>query len=566
VKTISAVRSAGDTHPGLQREVNEDRFHVDVARGLFIVVDGVGGQAAGGKAADLAMRMLRARLERETGPVADRVREAITVANNEIRRVAALRPEWHGMACVLTVAVVEEGRAIVGHVGDTRLYKLRKGRIDKVTRDHSPVGEREDAHEISEVEAMRHPRRNEVYRDVGSEAHEPLDPDFIDLHEIPFEPDAALLLCSDGLTDLIDSTMISDVAAHFAGRPHDVVRALIQAANDAGGRDNVTVVYVEGEQFAASGHRAEPRMDTDGRASGVEVARTESKSEATGTSGGGKRRGSRQIARAALVVLLLLVAGYAALRLDWRNWRHWRSLFPPQTIATAPNAGGQIVVTPSESIAAALAISPPGGLVLVEPGEYRERLVLTSGVRIVSRVPRGATIRLPSTASEGDPAVVADRVLGAELVGFRIVGDAATPLGTGIFATKNADVSVVDVEITGAAKAAIDLSDAARLTLLASHIHDNPGSALTIRGGASPRVNHNVFSRNGLSERVGSALVVERDTLPTFFGNVFQGIAADAFRTLGDAAAARVARDNWFADGHESPSRPSSVPSGRRGR
>ena len=565
MKTISAVRSAGDTHPGLQREVNEDRFHVDLARGLFIVVDGVGGQAAGGKAADLAMRMLRARLERETGPVANRVREAITVANNEIRRVAALRPEWRGMACVLTVAVVEEGRAIVGHVGDTRLYKLRKGRIDKVTRDHSPVGEREDAHEISEVEAMRHPRRNEVYRDVGSEAHEPLDPDFIDLHEIPFEPDAALLLCSDGLTDLIDSTTISDVAAHFAGRPHDVVSALIQAANDAGGRDNVTVVYVEGEQFAASGHRAEPWVDTDERASGVEVARTETKSEATETSGGGKRRRSRQIARAALVVLLLIVAGYAALRLDWRRWREWRSLLPPQTIATAPNAGGQIVVTPSESIAAALASSPPGGSVLVEPGEYRERLVLTSGVRIVSRVPRGATIRLPSTASESDPAVVADGIVGAELVGFRIVGDAATPLGTGIFA-KNADVSVVDVEITGAAKAAIDLSEAAHLTLLASHIHDNPGSALTVRGGASPRVNHNVFSRNGLSERVGSALVVERDTLPTFFGNVFQGIAADAFRTLGDAAAARVTRDNWFADGHESQGRPSSVPSGRRGR
>src|SRR5206468_2519853 len=154
MKTISAVRAAGDTHPGLQREVNEDRFHVDPARGLFIIVDGVGGQAAGGKAADLAMRMLRARLERETGTVADRVREAITVANNEIRRAASLRPEWHGMACVLTVAVVEDGRAIVGHVGDTRLYKLRAGRIEKVTRDHSPVGEREDARESSDGEAM----------------------------------------------------------------------------------------------------------------------------------------------------------------------------------------------------------------------------------------------------------------------------------------------------------------------------------------------------------------------------------------------------------------------------
>src|SRR5689334_7167784 len=109
------------------------------------------------------------------------------------------------MTCVLTVAVVDDGRAIVGHVGDTRRYKLRNGRIEKATRDHSPVGEREDACEISEREAMRHARRNEVYRDVGSELHDPLDAGFIDLVEVPFEPDAALLLCSDGLTDLIDS-------------------------------------------------------------------------------------------------------------------------------------------------------------------------------------------------------------------------------------------------------------------------------------------------------------------------------------------------------------------------
>ena len=113
--------------------------------------------------------------------------EAIEIANNEIHRVASLRPEWNGMACVLTVVVVDDERAIVGHVGDTRLYKLRGEGIEKVTRDHSPVGEREDAHEISEVDAMRHRRRNEVYRDVGSEPHERTDPDFIDLHEIPFE-------------------------------------------------------------------------------------------------------------------------------------------------------------------------------------------------------------------------------------------------------------------------------------------------------------------------------------------------------------------------------------------
>jgi serine/threonine protein phosphatase PrpC len=125
MQTTSTLAAAGATDPGLQREVNEDRYHVDVARGLFVLVDGVGGQAAGGKAADVALTMLRGRLERETGPIADRVREAITIANNEIHRVASLRPEWMGMACVLTVAVVGERSATIGHVGDTRLYKLR---------------------------------------------------------------------------------------------------------------------------------------------------------------------------------------------------------------------------------------------------------------------------------------------------------------------------------------------------------------------------------------------------------------------------------------------------------
>src|SRR5688572_28677681 len=99
--------AAGATDVGRQREVNEDRFHVDAQRGVFIVVDGVGGQAAGGKAADTAIATLRERLEQQNGPVADRIRDAITAANNEIHRQAASRPEWEGMACVLTVAVVE---------------------------------------------------------------------------------------------------------------------------------------------------------------------------------------------------------------------------------------------------------------------------------------------------------------------------------------------------------------------------------------------------------------------------------------------------------------------------
>src|SRR6185436_3210473 len=121
MRTLTTIlAAAGATDPGRLRDVNEDRFHVDEARGLFMVVDGIGGQAAGGKAADVALAMLRERLERETGPVRERVREAIAIANNEIYRLASTRPEWNGMACVLTIAVVKDGVATIGHVGDTR--------------------------------------------------------------------------------------------------------------------------------------------------------------------------------------------------------------------------------------------------------------------------------------------------------------------------------------------------------------------------------------------------------------------------------------------------------------
>src|SRR5260370_18433000 len=160
------------------------------------------------------------------------------------------------MACVLTVAVVGEQSATIVHVGDTGLYKLRGDGSEKVTQDPSRVGEREDSNAISEIEAMRHHRRNEVYRDVGSEPHAQTDPDFIDLHEIPFEPDAALLLCSDGLTDLVESATINQIVTRLAGRPHDVVRPLIEGANDAGGKGDEGGVYVEGEVLVMSRARA----------------------------------------------------------------------------------------------------------------------------------------------------------------------------------------------------------------------------------------------------------------------------------------------------------------------
>jgi PPM family protein phosphatase len=534
VRTLSTLKAAGETNPGLQREVNEDRVHVDVPRGLFMVIDGVGGQAAGGKAADIALTMLRTRLERETGDPIDRVREAIAIANNEIHRAARSRPEWNGMACVLTVVVVNDGRAIAGHVGDTRLYKLRDGRIDKVTRDHSPVGEREDAHEISELEAMHHPRRNEVYRDVGSDAHEPGDPGFVDLHEIPFEPDAALLVCSDGLTDLIDSSAIQQIVERSAGHPHQVVKGLIDAANAAGGKDNVSVVYVEGERFAASVGELEQTAPR-------------------------RRTTTSKVVRLALIALLAAVIVAAV----FRSQPYW-PLLRGREIGLRLSSGGAITVGEGESIGAALQRAEAGSTVVVEPGEYRETLALKDNVRLVSRVPRGATIRLPGTGSEADPAVVADAVSGAEFRGFRIVGDAATPLGTGLL-VRHSDVAIVDVEVTGAVSVAIAFNDLATASLLASNIHDNPGAALAIRA-ASPRIAHNVFTRNGLSERVQGAVIVDEQGSPRFSGNVFHGIGHDTLGRLGDGVRSALTRDNWFLEAPPDRSAPPAGARGHRGR
>jgi serine/threonine protein phosphatase PrpC len=560
MRVITPIGAAARTDPGRQRDVNEDRSHVDVARGIFVVIDGVGGQAAGGKAADVALSMLRTRLERETGPTPERIREAIAIANNEIHRLASMRPEWNGMACVLTVVVVEDGQATIGHVGDTRLYKCRHDRIEKITRDHSPVGEREDANDLSESDAMRHPRRNEVYRDVGSEPHEPDDAEFVDLRQIAFEPDAALLLCSDGLTDLVDSSSIGRLVRQFAGNPDAVARALVEAANQAGGTDNVTVVFVEGERFSASQQaRTSPirssRMAADGRTTDIaegEPPRTQTTREA----GVGRRR----LVQVALIVLLLAVVAIGLVRARVVSWPP--SGFAPVD-AVVVGTGNQVVRS-NESIAAAIERASAGSQVVVDPGEYREQLRLREGVRVVSRVPRAATIRLPATASEGEAAVVADGLSAAEFVGFRIVGDAATPLGIGLLVT-NAAVSIVNVEITGATRVAIDFAAGAAAVLVGSDIRDNPGAALAIRGRASPRIEHSWLARNGMSERAPASLLIEPGATPVFERNVFQGIRPDAFAALAESARQALKRDNWFPDAAAAPPA-APAPRPRKGR
>src|ERR1700686_1085431 len=125
------LRFAAASDPGKRRKNNEDRYYVDPDRGIYAVIDGVGGHAAGETAAGVAVDVIRERLERQTGTPKERIREAITLANNEIFRLSCTQPEWNGMACVLTVALIEDEIVTVGHVGDSRLYLLRSGEIQK---------------------------------------------------------------------------------------------------------------------------------------------------------------------------------------------------------------------------------------------------------------------------------------------------------------------------------------------------------------------------------------------------------------------------------------------------
>jgi serine/threonine protein phosphatase PrpC len=472
VKT--GLKSAGASDMGRVRKNNEDAWHIDPDRGIYLVVDGVGGHAAGEKAAEIAVERVRARLERQTGATEQRIREAIALANNEIHRSAAANPEWDGMACVLTLAVLENGSAVIGHVGDSRLYHIRPGDIRKITHDHSPIGEREDNGELSEADAMRHPRRNEVYRDVGSEEHAPDDADFIEIQRISFGPDSALLLCSDGLSDQVPSGKIRETVERHGGNPDAAARELIEAANRAGGKDNVTVVLVEGEQFTA------PPAD---------VPR--------------KQRN--------WFVPVMLFVGLSLLAATYAFW--WQGSNRPQPVAVRAPQTFTVGANGLPSIASALAQAQNGDKIFVSGGEYREQLVLKSGVDIIARPPREATLRPPATPGLLG-VVLAEKVEFTRLSGFNILADAGIPLSAGIVLT-DSSVEIDDTEIAGP-EVGIVIRGGGRSNVRGNSIHDCTGVGVLITGPSQPWITHNSFARN---KKAG--LAADEGARPALSGNVF---------------------------------------------
>lgn len=255
---IPSAGAATDT--GLVRAGNEDRYWMDPARGLYLVVDGLGGHAAGELAAQTAVDAIRESLRDSAAPAETRITAAITEANNRIFEMALADERLRGMACVLTLALAEDGQVTIGHVGDSRLYLIWNGAIRKLPSDHAPVGEEEDASILSEENAMRHPRRNEASRDVGSRPRRAGEAEFIEIRRCRFRPDAALLLASDGLTDRLTAARVSEIAGRYDGDAELVAAELVEAANRAGGQDNVTALFIAGPEFHGAAGVTRPRF------------------------------------------------------------------------------------------------------------------------------------------------------------------------------------------------------------------------------------------------------------------------------------------------------------------
>lgn len=239
----------GDTNIGNIRPKNEDAFVLKEVWGgthlIAVCVDGVGGNGGGDVAANLACKCITDYfngLDISTNGL-ESLMGAVRFANNTICSEHYI-PYLSQMSCVLTAALInlENGKMDVCHVGDTRLYSLRKDVFTKITSDHSIVGPKEESGQISEEEAMVHPSRNIITRSIGKEMLYD-GSEFIQTHTLHLEP-CTLLLCSDGLYDMVHSSQTKQILQEPI--PADErVEKLIDAALEAGGKDNVTVIVID---------------------------------------------------------------------------------------------------------------------------------------------------------------------------------------------------------------------------------------------------------------------------------------------------------------------------------
>ena len=230
-------RSASVTDTGRRRRHNEDAYVCEPP--LFAVADGMGGAQAGEVASGLAAAALRDEASELAGGER-RVDDLIQEANRRVYQRQSQDASASGMGTTMTVALVEDGRVAIGHVGDSRAYLIRDRKLEQLTEDHSLVAELVRSGKLSPEEAESHPQRSVITRALGT------DPDVdVDTFSIETKPGDLFLLCSDGLTSMVDDqTILREVERNRDDLPA-AAKALVRAANKGGGDDNITVVFFE---------------------------------------------------------------------------------------------------------------------------------------------------------------------------------------------------------------------------------------------------------------------------------------------------------------------------------
>jgi PPM family protein phosphatase len=285
-------RYSGFSHPGRRRRQNEDAFVV--APPLFAVADGMGGAKAG----EIASRLAAAAVREEEGERVD-VGELIREANRRVWERARDDASAAGMGTTMTVALVEDHRVTIGHVGDSRAYLLRDGVLEQLTEDHSLVAELVRSGRLSPEEAESHPQRSVITRALGTAA----DVD-VDTLTVDAQPGDVFLLCSDGLTTMVGDERIVDVVDENRNDLDRAAKQLIADANRSGGEDNVTVVFFE---IAEEGAGAE--ADDTARLPAVGADEdTLTEAEAVPVL---ETQGDRRVRLTAIVPIVIVLAGIA---------------------------------------------------------------------------------------------------------------------------------------------------------------------------------------------------------------------------------------------------------------
>ncbi|HSB37617.1 MAG TPA: Stp1/IreP family PP2C-type Ser/Thr phosphatase [Gaiellaceae bacterium] len=306
------VQVASVTDTGRRRRHNEDAFVCEPP--LFAVADGMGGAQAGEVASNLAAAALRGEGSREGGE--ERVDELIQEANRRVYERQTQDSSAQGMGTTMTVALVEDGRVAIGHVGDSRAYLIRNRGLEQLTEDHSLVAELVRSGRLSPEEAEAHPQRSVITRALGT------DPDVdVDTFSVETRPGDLFLLCSDGLTSMVDDETILREVERNRSDLDAAATALVRAANKGGGEDNITVVFFEiaGDEAGDTARTVTlPPVEADEEDTldehhGVPAIRTEAPRR--------ERHTGRGVLFAILALVLLVGAcGFAA-------WGLWRSHF-----------------------------------------------------------------------------------------------------------------------------------------------------------------------------------------------------------------------------------------------